>query len=395
MSQFPEERLDLSAEQGFGYFPAYPGLALKQNRYKVIRKLGFGPRSSVWLTTDLTGDFGYTAIKILTVHATGQKTNELPTLQAIKAAFPTDLPNLHDNFVEESHHGKHQCFVLSVLGPDVETLRLTSPTKSLPVHVVSKIISSVLEPLSALHNTGTIHGAITADNILFFVGQRVEDLDPTLAKLPQSVVQDNITVGAVEYPIVRSQPIPHGYKWNEKQESIADCGIYLSNVGHAQSIRNNPTWEKTSANPALRPPEVILGTDFNIKTDIWMLGCATYQLLTGEPLVPAAIAEDDNDQLGWVMGLTRDRIKEAIALKSKNRDDFFTDEGIFFEDIPETDLAAALKASGKVAEQDIPETVKFIERCLTLDPADRPDVNALHNERWVQKGLACSCGYCG
>ena len=53
MSQLPEEPLDLSHEQGFGYFPGYPGSLLKEGRYKILRKLGFGPRSSVWLASDL------------------------------------------------------------------------------------------------------------------------------------------------------------------------------------------------------------------------------------------------------------------------------------------------------------------------------------------------------
>ena len=48
-SRFPEEPLDISAEQGYGYFPAYVGLSLKEDNYKITRKLGFGPRSSVWL----------------------------------------------------------------------------------------------------------------------------------------------------------------------------------------------------------------------------------------------------------------------------------------------------------------------------------------------------------
>ena len=52
MSQFPEEPLSALASEGFGYFPAYPGLKLDQNRYEVIRKLGYGPRSSVWLVVD-------------------------------------------------------------------------------------------------------------------------------------------------------------------------------------------------------------------------------------------------------------------------------------------------------------------------------------------------------
>ena len=53
MSQFPEEPLNLPASEGFGYYPACPGLKLKEGRYEVIRKLGYGPRSSVWLVEDL------------------------------------------------------------------------------------------------------------------------------------------------------------------------------------------------------------------------------------------------------------------------------------------------------------------------------------------------------
>ena len=52
MSQFPEEALNLSSSEGFGYFPGYPGQKLNKDRYEIVRKLGFGPRSSTWLVVD-------------------------------------------------------------------------------------------------------------------------------------------------------------------------------------------------------------------------------------------------------------------------------------------------------------------------------------------------------
>jgi hypothetical protein len=52
MPFFPEEPLHLATHDGFGYFPSYPGHKLNNNRYQVIRKLGYGPRSSVWLVVD-------------------------------------------------------------------------------------------------------------------------------------------------------------------------------------------------------------------------------------------------------------------------------------------------------------------------------------------------------
>ena len=176
MSQFPEEPLNLPTSEGFGYYPAYPGLKLKEGRYEVIRKLGYGPRSSVWLVEDLrcvycetlhhlfliipnpSGDSGLIALKILTAHATLQKSRELKRLQAVKRMWDsTGLPYLHDHFSEISHHGRHLCFGLSVVGPSIEDLRLSTPTKTLPVHVVQRVVASILEALQRLHRHRLFH----------------------------------------------------------------------------------------------------------------------------------------------------------------------------------------------------------------------------------------------
>ena len=98
------------------------------------------------------------ALKVLTVHATAKKSQELFTLQKIKGLHNYDLPILRDNFVEKGHYGDHLCFALDVFGPDVDTFRQTSPTKSLDVYVVKKIIASILEPLITLAEGRIIHG---------------------------------------------------------------------------------------------------------------------------------------------------------------------------------------------------------------------------------------------
>lgn len=51
-TMFSEEPLFLSGEQGFGFFPARPGLLLNDGRYEVLRKLGRGQLSSTWLASD-------------------------------------------------------------------------------------------------------------------------------------------------------------------------------------------------------------------------------------------------------------------------------------------------------------------------------------------------------
>ena len=273
MSEFPEEPLNLPASEGFGYYPAYPGLKVKRGRYKVIRKLGYGPRSSVWLVEDLKcvyceiylfifdysdprGDFGLSALKILTAHATLQKTLELKRLRAVKRLrLFYRLPNFHDHFDVHSHHGRHSCFALSVVGSSIEDLRQSLPTKTLPVHVVQKVVGSVLEALYDLHRSRMVHcgpyiahlflhklyrkltpylflfkTAVLPDNICTSVFQRKDDLDPLLATLPPCTIERKVTVDGVEYPIVRSQPIPP-YDLDLNDTHI-DTGFYLNNLNY-------------------------------------------------------------------------------------------------------------------------------------------------------------------
>ena len=101
------------------------------------------------------GDNGYLALKILTAHATLQETKELKRLQAVQHS--TGLPSFHDHFSENSHHGRHLCFGFNVVGFSVEDLRLSLPTKTLPVYIVQKVVASVLDELTDLHQSRIVH----------------------------------------------------------------------------------------------------------------------------------------------------------------------------------------------------------------------------------------------
>ena len=62
------------------------------------------------------------------------------------------------------------------------------------------------------------------------MGQTKTDLDPVIAALPPCTIEQKITVDGVEYPIIRSQPIPLEYKWNDTD--IMQAGFFLNNLGH-------------------------------------------------------------------------------------------------------------------------------------------------------------------
>jgi serine/threonine-protein kinase SRPK3 len=180
---FPEEPLHLSADQGFGFFPARAGLLLNSGRYKILRKLGRGQFSNTWLVSDqcvyvsatlarLSVSHStraqekpfYYAVKILTAHATkGHRdghSHELGIMAAIRGLegyLSLRLPDLFDHFETESPHGRHLCLVMRVLSSDATHFRCSAPSKRLGFQTVKIIIAQVLEALVALHAVGIVH----------------------------------------------------------------------------------------------------------------------------------------------------------------------------------------------------------------------------------------------
>lgn len=65
MPQFPEENLLATEAEGQGYFIAAPGKTLKDGRYRVIRKLGRGTTSSIFMVEDAEASEAYVSVSII------------------------------------------------------------------------------------------------------------------------------------------------------------------------------------------------------------------------------------------------------------------------------------------------------------------------------------------
>ena len=159
MTAFPEEQLDSPA----GYFPARPGQTLKDGRWTIVRKLGWGPRSSTWLAVD-NDIISYKAIKIFTVTATEDSTGNNERNLLLSPAMKDislGIPELSSYFYEhDTNRKRHLCLVFSILGSSVEDLRLTNiyDREYLPVHVVQQVIGGIAMKLADLAKHKIIHG---------------------------------------------------------------------------------------------------------------------------------------------------------------------------------------------------------------------------------------------
>ncbi|XP_069085957.1 SRSF protein kinase 2 isoform X2 [Pleurodeles waltl] len=158
-----------------GYHPVKIG-DLFNGRYHVIRKLGWGHFSTVWLCWDMQGK-RFVAMKVVksAQHYTETALDEIKLLKCVRESDPSD-PNkdmvvqLIDDFKISGMNGIHVCMVFEVLGHHLLKWIIKSNYQGLPIHCVKSIICQVLQGLDYLHTKcKIIHTDIKPENILMCV----------------------------------------------------------------------------------------------------------------------------------------------------------------------------------------------------------------------------------
>ncbi|KAK1166726.1 SRSF protein kinase 2-like [Acipenser oxyrinchus oxyrinchus] len=158
-----------------GYHPVKIG-DLFNGRYHVIRKLGWGHFSTVWLCWDIQGK-GFVAMKVVksAQHYTETAVDEIKLLRCVRESDPGD-PNkdmavqLIDDFKISGINGIHVCMVFEVLGHHLLKWIIKSNYQGLPLPCVKSIIRQVLQGLDYLHSKcKIIHTDIKPENILMCV----------------------------------------------------------------------------------------------------------------------------------------------------------------------------------------------------------------------------------
>ncbi|KXX72780.1 Serine/threonine-protein kinase SRPK [Madurella mycetomatis] len=161
-----------------GYHPLHLGDLFNNRQYKVIRKLGEGSYSTVWLARDLRNG-GYVALKIL-VSETSGSTTELQILRHITKVAPAEaarhVTQLLGEFEHHGPNGIHKCLVFEPMGPTVNTMveelpqfkpRRREMKIRYPLQMAKSILKQSLQALAFLHENGIAHGDFQPGNMLF------------------------------------------------------------------------------------------------------------------------------------------------------------------------------------------------------------------------------------
>jgi serine/threonine-protein kinase SRPK1 len=160
-----------------GYHPVKIGDLFLQ-RYHVIRKIGWGHFSTVWLCFDFE-EKRYVALKIVksATNFTETAKDEIKILKAVRDTDPSDpkrnkTVQLLNDFKITGVNGTHVCMVFEVLGHNLLKLIIKSQYRGIPYENVRTIIRQVLEGLDYLHTKcQIIHTDIKPENVLLCVDE--------------------------------------------------------------------------------------------------------------------------------------------------------------------------------------------------------------------------------
>ncbi|CBH11999.1 protein kinase, putative [Trypanosoma brucei gambiense DAL972] len=413
-----------------GYHPVVVGEVYNQ-RYRVVRKLGWGYFSTVWLVWDYVEKV-FQAMKVQksAKHYTEAAYDEIKLLGEIMTADPEKVrrcARLNDHFEQQGPNGKHVCMVFDVYGEDLLSLIERYKYHGVPLPIVKCISRQILIGLEHVHSLDIIHTDLKPENVLLsapkhaIVSQMKRFKPPPLHDRPSLVKRDPKTMTKSQrrryYKKLRAagkgKDSAEGNEEQNDDEDIAREVHVDPNEAAPQQSEKEPLsetdseWEVERLHHVVladfgnscwtyrqftdevqtrqyRSPEVILGYPYSTSIDLWSAACMIFELITGEFLFDPRKGSDysrDEDHLALISELLGVLPVSMRLGDGKYRAQYYNSRGELrsIKDLNFWGLEDVLYRKHKFTRKKAKEIAEFLLPMLELEPHNRATATDMLN----------------
>ncbi|KAI0966139.1 kinase-like domain-containing protein [Xylaria arbuscula] len=237
----PSHTCDIDAEplhryRPGSYHPILLGDLLKNQRYRVIQKIGWGGNSTTWVARDQLHSRNVALKVSVSEKSSNNEANVLNAISKLSEEYPgQDHPGRHhlvrmlDHFTVDGPNGIHNCLVLELLGPSVpDVIESLYSDAHLP-HYIVRPISFHVQSLREGLRTSTVK--VIDFGEAFFRSQNAVALFELVAGQPPfDVVMLTRAILVSEMMEFCGDELPD--RWREKLDAVG--------VGRTGSISNAP-----------------------------------------------------------------------------------------------------------------------------------------------------------
>ncbi|KAJ0420558.1 protein kinase [Aspergillus carlsbadensis] len=365
-----------------GFHPIRLGDTFHHGRYTILRKLGYGQYSTVWLARDRGSRHqSYVALKMLRADCYGGPHD----------IFEREiLSKISEQFTHTGPSGDHVCLAFDVLGHHLGFQTAKYEDGKLPVKAVKVITRQLLHGLDFLHREcGVIHTDLKPTNILLELEDPNSAIPHYLAEVPaRTSIKSGDSDSTTATPLREVIPTPLISNSKALHVRLIDFGV--------ASWREHRLSDSIQS-PALRAPEVTIGAPWDTDVDIWSLGCLVVELVQGIVLFSGEASSKgtwtaEDDHLARIIEVVGQFPLDFIA-KGKHAAHFFDKQGnlLRIPNLKPTCLERLIDGETKpflkptdMTKAEVPVFVDFIKGMLEIDPASRKSADELLQHEWIR-----------
>ena len=414
-------------------------------QYIITKYLGRGSFSKTWLVYDYLENI-FLALKIFDNNYFDELDNEVYYFKKINNG-DTNIIKFYGEIEFKKGDKYNKGILLELLGDSLTKFLENEYDSILTLDIIKKIFKNIVKGVSYIHNQGLVHNDLKLDNILLSkpnkkvldymnkikdlkidkyyleklnesTPEEIKLLDKNKRKMVKRKIKEKVNKELIKnfknkiiklnndsLENLKLEINDNEENQNELDQSELDqreldqnellkkpeinlenLDIKIIDLGNAELIGDMECDEILTR--SYRPPENILNSYYDNKSDIWVIGCLLYELVNGNPLF-------DLSECG-VTGIEKDRIHisqmyevlgkipKDIALECEYSEELFDSKCriIKNKNINIRDIKEELNNRINLTEIENEEIKNILIKILDYDYNSRPSCQELLEDSW-------------